>query len=371
MLIKCSECGKEISDKAKECIYCGCPIENNNTSDLESKNNTSKVVYYHILDTNGTITFSNGLEDKTTGFCYDNNHYEHKCKYRVEGNNLFILRGTNREVKYIIANDYLVCDNGCENYSLPNDNLFNLSFKNDYEDIKYSDDGTYTEKAYGHNVTGRYKRSGNILVKKSAFTGNNTYGYLVYDNMIYDASLVKEDKIEELRNLYNNFNKEINEERIFLKQENSKTIYESKMDFWLKCVAVSIIAIIVLFLLAGNGFASETYFCGMDIVFWIYVLLMVFTIVSIVFFNINNAKSKGMTGSEYLDDRFNNSISETKAVFGIKPKSPSPSITCPYCHSTNVSKIGTVDRGLSVGMTGLASGKLGKQWHCNKCKSNF
>ena len=46
-------------------------------------------------------------------------------------------------------------------------------------------------------------------------------------------------------------------------------------------------------------------------------------------------------------------------------------ITCPYCHSTNVSKISTIDRGISVGMTGLASGKLGKQWHCNKCKSNF
>lgn len=27
-LIKCSECGKEISDKAKQCIHCGCPIEN-------------------------------------------------------------------------------------------------------------------------------------------------------------------------------------------------------------------------------------------------------------------------------------------------------------------------------------------------------
>lgn len=50
---------------------------------------------------------------------------------------------------------------------------------------------------------------------------------------------------------------------------------------------------------------------------------------------------------------------------------PSTSITCPYCHSTNVSKISTIDRGISVGMTGLASGKLGKQWHCNKCKSNF
>ena len=26
-LIKCIECGKEISDKANACIHCGCPIE--------------------------------------------------------------------------------------------------------------------------------------------------------------------------------------------------------------------------------------------------------------------------------------------------------------------------------------------------------
>ena len=26
-LIKCKECGKEISDKATNCIHCGCPIE--------------------------------------------------------------------------------------------------------------------------------------------------------------------------------------------------------------------------------------------------------------------------------------------------------------------------------------------------------
>jgi len=26
-LIKCNECGKEISDKATNCIHCGCPIE--------------------------------------------------------------------------------------------------------------------------------------------------------------------------------------------------------------------------------------------------------------------------------------------------------------------------------------------------------
>ena len=36
-LIKCSECGKNVSDKAKVCIHCGAPIEE------VKKNNTTKV----------------------------------------------------------------------------------------------------------------------------------------------------------------------------------------------------------------------------------------------------------------------------------------------------------------------------------------
>lgn len=53
-------------------------------------------------------------------------------------------------------------------------------------------------------------------------------------------------------------------------------------------------------------------------------------------------------------------------------RKPTPiNITCPYCKSTNCTKIGTVDRTMSVGLFGVGSGKLGKQWHCNSCKSNF
>ena len=46
-------------------------------------------------------------------------------------------------------------------------------------------------------------------------------------------------------------------------------------------------------------------------------------------------------------------------------------IHCPYCNSSNVTKISTVNRAVSVGMFGLASKKLGKQWHCNSCNSDF
>lgn len=46
-------------------------------------------------------------------------------------------------------------------------------------------------------------------------------------------------------------------------------------------------------------------------------------------------------------------------------------VSCPYCKSTNVRKIGMVSRGVSVGLFGLASKKIGKQWHCNQCRSDF
>lgn len=48
-----------------------------------------------------------------------------------------------------------------------------------------------------------------------------------------------------------------------------------------------------------------------------------------------------------------------------------PIITCPYCQSTDTKKISGTSRWISTGLFGLASSKVGKQWHCNKCKSDF
>lgn len=46
-------------------------------------------------------------------------------------------------------------------------------------------------------------------------------------------------------------------------------------------------------------------------------------------------------------------------------------IKCPYCNSADVVKISTLNRAVSVGLVGLASSKIGKQFHCNNCKSDF
>ena len=49
----------------------------------------------------------------------------------------------------------------------------------------------------------------------------------------------------------------------------------------------------------------------------------------------------------------------------------SSQVTCPYCKSTNTKKISTVSRAGSIGLFGIFSKKVGKQWHCNNCGSDF
>lgn len=54
------------------------------------------------------------------------------------------------------------------------------------------------------------------------------------------------------------------------------------------------------------------------------------------------------------------------------PQCPAPpKVQCPYCGSTNTDKISAASRIVSVATLGILSKKIGKQWHCNNCKSDF
>ena len=50
---------------------------------------------------------------------------------------------------------------------------------------------------------------------------------------------------------------------------------------------------------------------------------------------------------------------------------PKPTITCPYCNSTNCKKLGVISRGVSFGIFGMGSSKIGKNFHCNSCGADF
>ncbi len=73
------------------------------------------------------------------------------------------------------------------------------------------------------------------------------------------------------------------------------------------------------------------------------------------------------TDAEFRRDReLQNQKSTTQSR-----SSYSPTITCPYCKSTNTKKISSMSRMFSGGLFGLGSKKIGKQWHCNSCGSDF
>lgn len=64
-------------------------------------------------------------------------------------------------------------------------------------------------------------------------------------------------------------------------------------------------------------------------------------------------------------DKDTEKAKRTKQVKIYKP------VQCPYCHSTKTNKISVLSRSMSVGLFGFGSSKIGKQWHCENCKSDF
>ena len=49
-----------------------------------------------------------------------------------------------------------------------------------------------------------------------------------------------------------------------------------------------------------------------------------------------------------------------------------PTISCPYCQSTNTKKISGTSKAVHTALFGIFSlSRNSKQWHCNNCKSDF
>lgn len=68
--------------------------------------------------------------------------------------------------------------------------------------------------------------------------------------------------------------------------------------------------------------------------------------------------------------QFRSQISQQAQIQESSKISDSPK--CPYCNSTNLKKISGFSKAGSVALFGIfAVGKVGKQWHCNSCKSDF
>ena len=72
-----------------------------------------------------------------------------------------------------------------------------------------------------------------------------------------------------------------------------------------------------------------------------------------------------------IENRNKKTVNNVNHTLNQNPTPPAPVVTCPYCHSTNTKKISQMSRVTSIGFWGVFSKKIGKQWHCNECNSDF
>ena len=67
------------------------------------------------------------------------------------------------------------------------------------------------------------------------------------------------------------------------------------------------------------------------------------------------------------DAELNAKLAHGKAILEEQSRVPK----CPTCGSSNISKIGTINRMVSTGLFGLASSKIGKTHKCNNCGTTW
>lgn len=92
------------------------------------------------------------------------------------------------------------------------------------------------------------------------------------------------------------------------------------------------------------------------------------------FRNRQSLKEKYAYSNPLYNEKLDKQIREQvrKEVDNIKPASQNSNIPkCPTCGSTNIKRISTANRAVSIGLFGLLSGKIGKNYECRNCKAKW
>lgn len=209
-LIKCPECGKEISDKAKTCIHCGYPIENKNLdnnsmtdpSDTGYSYAEGMCTYYHIFKGFDKSIFDNGLTNGSKGKCTEPSG---EWDYSVDDSLLSITRKF-ATVNYTIAEKYLLNHNGKYEGYIPDGDTIDAicSLKNPIgiTTITFYSNGEYTEtKSSGIVTKGYYVKKGNLIAMAIDNSEAHVHCNVVHNNTLYSASMMRDEYISEINDL--------------------------------------------------------------------------------------------------------------------------------------------------------------------------
>lgn len=92
----------------------------------------------------------------------------------------------------------------------------------------------------------------------------------------------------------------------------------------------------------------------------------------------DNQRNKYMRKYKSKYDSKPSSVTIHRASMPIQPVLETNSLSqqqnipkCPTCGSTNIKHISTLNRAVSIGMLGIFSGKIGKNYECLDCKARW
>ncbi len=75
---------------------------------------------------------------------------------------------------------------------------------------------------------------------------------------------------------------------------------------------------------------------------------------------------------KYREERFSADCVAKRAASERTSASRTPTVECPYCHSTSTKKISTLSKAAHTYMFGIFSmSRNSKNFHCNKCGADF
>lgn len=196
-LIKCPECGNEVSDKAPACIHCGYPLEHEN-----QVNDMSGKIYRRI---SLGIECFDYIKFGTDEYCFckmGNGVVKNDAtkKYRIEGNTII---QQNRGHDLIIDGDYLFRSYYLLPEELPSSDIFSGEYIIASVRYFFCEDGTYQAELISDRTVkfkGNYIRNGKILFIFQESNGRSTFReyYYLYQNRVVDSTVyILDEKYKE------------------------------------------------------------------------------------------------------------------------------------------------------------------------------
>lgn len=218
-LIKCPECGAEISDKSDKCVKCGCPLKSN-----DKKKNSKPIIFGIVIllllvvtvfvfvsrnkktviegkyknvwfeTDNSYKEFYPSNDEKTEGTYKDvvyapTDEGKFVYDYHIKDDLLYLndLIGT---TEYEIWGDYLIPVKYSYEGDIPKGTTFDATCTYEDDKIVFSKDGTIHATIVNVDKTGTYTRNDEIITVSYEDSENTNY-YLIYKNKLNNGALKK------------------------------------------------------------------------------------------------------------------------------------------------------------------------------------